>query len=172
MLAQCSFASDLDLFWFGLEDALTGKDHFDLAGANTKGNGSKGTVGGGVAIAADDGHAGLGDSELRSDDVHDAMPFVAQTVHGDFVPLTIGGEGLNLLAGEFLADWQVLLDGRHVVVGCCHCILRTEDGQSAVFQSRKCYRTGNLGDEMSVVLKHKGACFVLNQHMGIPDLVK
>ena len=91
-----------------------------------------------MAVAADDGHTGLGTIPSSGpNDVHDAMPFVDRAVHGDFVPLTIGGEGFNLLAGEFLADWQVLLDGRYVVVWCCHCILRTEDGQSTAFQSWK-----------------------------------
>ena len=42
--------------------------------------GPEGAVGRGVAVAADDGHAGLGPALLRADDVHDALPDVVDAV--------------------------------------------------------------------------------------------
>jgi len=44
----------------------------DFGRADAKGEGAKGTVGAGVAVPADDGHAGLGASQFGTDDVHDA----------------------------------------------------------------------------------------------------
>ena len=45
----------------------------DLAGADAKGERAEGAMRAGVAVAADDGHARLGQAELGADDVHDAL---------------------------------------------------------------------------------------------------
>jgi len=43
-----------------------------LGAADSESQGTKSTVSAGVAVAADDGHAGLGRPELRANDMHDA----------------------------------------------------------------------------------------------------
>jgi hypothetical protein len=45
----------------------------DLRGADAEGQRAEGAVGRGVAVAADDGHAGQGEALLRADDVDDAL---------------------------------------------------------------------------------------------------
>ena len=45
----------------------------DLAGADAKGQRSERPVRGGMRVAADDGHAGLGQAELGADDVDYAL---------------------------------------------------------------------------------------------------
>ena len=55
-----------------LQQALRGQHVLDLAGADAEGERAEGAVGGGVAVAADDGHARLREPELGPDDVHDA----------------------------------------------------------------------------------------------------
>ena len=76
------FAIDIDAhqFWFALQQALGSHDHFHFAGADAEGDGAEGAVRGGMAVAADDGHTGLGDAEFGSDDVHDALVGMAEAV--------------------------------------------------------------------------------------------
>ena len=57
----------------GLEQALGRQDVLHLRGADTEGEGAEGAVGRGVAVAANDGLAGLGVALLRADDVDDAL---------------------------------------------------------------------------------------------------
>jgi hypothetical protein len=60
------------------DQALCGQDVLDLAGANAKGEGAEGAMGGRVAVTADHGRAGQGEALLGADDVDDALPLVAQ----------------------------------------------------------------------------------------------
>ena len=56
-----------------LHDALGGQHVLHLAGADAERQRAERAVGGGVRVAADDDHAGLGEPELRADHVHDAL---------------------------------------------------------------------------------------------------
>jgi hypothetical protein len=66
----------------------------------------------------------------------------------------------------------VLFDGRDIVIGGGHGILRPEDLQTAAFQSGECHRTGYFMDKMAVDVEYRGASFDFVHHMGIPDFVK
>ena len=57
----------------GLGQGLGGEHVLDLAGADAEGDRPEGAVGGGVGVAAHDGHARLGQALLGADDVHDAV---------------------------------------------------------------------------------------------------
>ena len=63
-----------------LGQGLGGEHVLDLAGADAEGQGAERAVGGGVAVAADDGHARLGEALLGADDVDDALAGVAHRV--------------------------------------------------------------------------------------------
>src|SRR5579883_2382350 len=54
-------------FRTGLHQALRGQHMLDFAGADAEGQRAKGAVRGSVAVAADDGLAGLRDAELGAD---------------------------------------------------------------------------------------------------------
>ena len=71
---------------------------------------------GGVRVAADDGHARLGEAELRSDDVHDALLDVAERVQPDAELLGVPAQRLDLGARDRVGDRLVQVEGRHVVV--------------------------------------------------------
>ena len=66
-----------------LRQRLGGQHVLDLAGADAEGERAEGAVGRGVAVAADDRHAGLGPALLGTDDVDDALVGVAHRVAGD-----------------------------------------------------------------------------------------
>ena len=61
------------VFGLGLRQRLRGQHVLDLGGADAEGQRAERAMRGGVRVAADDGHAGLGDAELRADHVHDPL---------------------------------------------------------------------------------------------------
>ena len=73
-----------------LGERLGGEHVLDLAGADAERERPEGAVGGGVGVAADDGHARLGEALLGADDVDDALAGGAHGVLGD---AELGGVG-------------------------------------------------------------------------------
>ena len=73
-------------------------------------------VRGGVAVAADHGHPGLGQAELRADDVHDALLGVTHRVQPDTELLAVAAKGVDLGARDRIGDGELDVDGRDVVV--------------------------------------------------------
>ena len=63
-----------------LHEHLRRQHVLDLARADAEGQRAEGAVGGGVAVAADDRHPGLGHAELGPDDVDDALVLGAERV--------------------------------------------------------------------------------------------
>ena len=101
----------------GLDDALAGEDHFDLRRPHAERHGAQRPVRRGVAVAADDGHARLGEAQFGTDDVHDALPGVAHAEMLDAEPGAVGRQRFDLPPRFRLGDRQVLVDGGDVVVG-------------------------------------------------------
>src|ERR1700686_3893343 len=77
----------------------------------------KGAMGGGMAVAADDGHAGLGHALLGADDVDDALAYVVDGEIGDAELFDVALERLDLQPALGLGDAAAAVGGRHVVVG-------------------------------------------------------
>ena len=63
-----------------LGQCLGREDVFDLRCTNTECDRPEGAVGGGVRVTADHGQSRLGQTELRADDVHDALVKITKTV--------------------------------------------------------------------------------------------
>ena len=72
----------------GLRQGLGGEHVLDLARADAEGDRTEGAVGGGVGVAAHDGHARLGEALLGPDDVDDALLGVA---HREVRDAELGG---------------------------------------------------------------------------------
>ena len=97
---------------------LGGHDVLHLGGADTERESAERTMGGGVGVTADDGHAGHGQAELRADHVHDALLLVAEGVdaHAEF--LGVAAQGLNLsTAGQVGDGAEDVVGGGVVVLG-------------------------------------------------------
>ena len=69
----------------------------DLAGADAEGESTEGAVGRGVGVAADDGHSRLGEPQLGTDDMDDALARVAEPVAGDAEVAAVGQQSVHLL---------------------------------------------------------------------------
>src|SRR5262249_23130665 len=95
-----TLAVDHDVKRFGaaLHEALRSEDVFDFAGADAEGECAESAVRGGVAVAANNGLAGLRDDELGGDDVHDALVFAVhvEQAHAGFLAVALKGFELEL----------------------------------------------------------------------------
>ena len=81
----------------GLErQRLRGEHVLDLGGADAEGERPEGAVRRGVAVAADDRHAGLGEAQLRADDVDDALVGVTHRIEADAELLAVAAQRLDL----------------------------------------------------------------------------
>lgn len=99
-------AVDLDLHVLASagKEGLGSENVLDFTGTDTEGEGSEGTVGGGVAVTTNDGSSGQSEALLGTDDVDDTLALVAHTEVGE-------AEGLDiLLEGSTLETRVVLLD--------------------------------------------------------------
>ena len=66
-----------------LEQTLGCEYVLDFAGADAECQRAERPVGGGMAIAADHRHAGLGETKLRADHVDDALALAMHAFQGD-----------------------------------------------------------------------------------------
>src|SRR5271157_2060968 len=70
-----------------------------------------------VAVAADDGHAGLREPQFRPDDMHDSLPARPNVEQWNRCTLTIAAQGRNLLRGDLVLNLKTFVGcGRDIVV--------------------------------------------------------
>ena len=92
-----------------------GEHVFHFAGADAEGQRADRAVRGRVAVAADHGHAGLRQAQLRPDDVHDALMARMHAVVRDAELLAVLFQLRDLIGGDRIEDGQ-----RPVAwSGCC-----------------------------------------------------
>ena len=141
-----------------LLDQRLGRQHMlDLGRADAEGQRAEGAMGRGVAVAADDGHAGLGQALLRADDVHDAL---ADIVHGEIGNAELGAvllQRLDLDARFLLDDALGAVGGRHVVVGHRERCVRPAHLAAGHAQALEGLRAGHLMHEVPVDIDQAGA---------------
>ena len=87
-----------------------------MACADSKCHSTKGTVGRRVRVAAHDRHAGLGEAELRADDVDDALLGISERVQRDTELRAVAAQCVNLRSGDRVCDRLVDVDRGDVVV--------------------------------------------------------
>ncbi len=154
--------TDFERFRFALQETLRGEDVLHFAGADAEGQRAERAVRGGVAVAADDGHAGLRDAQLRPDDVHDALMFTAQTVQVNAEVGAVFFEEFDLLAAHLVGKIEAreliaverqrgdrMIDSAHGSIGAA-------DFQAACAQSGKRLRRGHFVNEVEIDVKDCG----------------
>ena len=154
-----------------LEQALGGEDHLDLARPDPEGERAERTVGRRVRVAADDRHARLGQAQLGTDDVDDALVRRAEAVERDAELAAVVGQLLDLRGGHGVGDRQAPVVGRDRVVGRRHGLARSADGQAALAEAGEGLRARHLVDEVEVDPEDgRGARFV-GDDVVVPDLL-
>ena len=149
-----------------LEQALGGEHVLDLARADAEGQRAEGPVGGGVAVAADDGHARLGEPLLRPHHVDDALRRAAPAEERDLELAAVLLE-LPELGGRLLVDHRPA--GGDGVVGGGGGEVGTPDPELARAQPGEGLRRGHLVDEVAVDVEDGGCALLLRDDVGIPE---
>ena len=88
----------------------------DLGGADPHRQCAERSVGGGVAVTADDRHPRLGQSQLRSDHMHDALLGITHRVQQYAELRTVASQRVDLNTRHRVGDRLVDIRRRHVVV--------------------------------------------------------
>ncbi len=154
-----------------LEEALGRQDHLHLARADPEGERPERAVGGRVRVAADDRHPGLGEAQLRTDDVDDPLVRRAQAVERDAELAAVVGQHLDLGGGHRVGDRQRAVVGRDGVIGGGHRPTRMTDPQPAGPQPGERLGAGDLVDEVEVDGQDGRGARLVDDDVVVPDLL-
>ena len=127
---------------------------FYLRGTDAHRNRAEGTVGRGMRVTTHNGHAGLGNAQLRTDGVDDALLFIAHGVqtHSEF--FTVIAQRRYLGTGSLIDDFQQVTgfnsQGGHVVVLGRQMQLGVAHLSSGQAQTVKSLWAGNLVQQLEI----------------------
>ena len=155
----------------GLRQGLGGEHVLDLRRADAEGDRAEGAVRGGVRVAADDRHAGLGQAELRADDVDDALLDVAERVQAYAELGGVLAQRLHLRAAHRVGDRLVPVEGRDVVVLGREGEVGTAYGAAREAEAVEGLRRGHLVEEVEVDEEEVGLSGGTADDVLVPDLL-
>jgi hypothetical protein len=149
---------------------------FDLRSAHAEGDRAERAVRGGVRVAADDRHAGLGDAQLRADDVDDALLGVTERVDRHAELLRVLAQHGDLGARHLVLD-RAQPGQRQCVVGRGVVVLGRE-GEVGTMHRATCQaqaverlRAGHLVDEVHVDEQQVGLTGCGAYDVAVPELL-
>ena len=151
--------------------ALAGQHVAHLTGADAERDRSEGAVGGGMGIAAGDGHARLGETKFGGDHVHDALTASAKAMQGDAVLGAVGLEGDQHLLRQRIGEGPRLGGGGHDVIHRGHGALGVAHAQAQIPEACEGLWAGDLMDQVQADEQLAGPAGQLGDPMQIPDLV-
>jgi hypothetical protein len=171
--ARSQPAVDVHLVGLGssLQQALRRQHHLDLAGADAERQRAEGAMRARVAVAAHDGHPGLGQAQLRSDHVDDALSRRAKPVERDAELAAIGLELGHLRGGHRVQDRQPPIMRRHRMVRRRDGLVGAAHPEAAGPKPGECLRARHLVDEVKVDRKDRRGIRLLGDQVVVPDLV-
>ena len=172
VVGEGALNGDAHGFGAALGEGLGGEDVFDLAGADAEGEGAEAAMGGGVAIAADEGGAGEGEAEFGADDVDDALVGVVEVHEGDAEVAAVAVEGFELLGEEGVGDRGVACGGGDGVVGDGDGGVGAADGAVGGAEGFEGLGGADFLDEVAVDVEEVDAVFEGGDDVGVPDAVE
>ncbi len=157
---QFAFNADSQRFRFALQQALTGQHMPHLGGADAKSQRAESAVRTGVAVTANDGHAGLCRTQFRSNDVDNTAMGAIPAVHDDTVFLTVSLYRFHLLT-RLLGHVMVLAihigrRGGCGMINGCQTAIRAAHMQIALFQFIKGLRGRDFVQKVQVNIENSG----------------
>ena len=156
----------------GLPQRLRGEHVLHLARADAEGERPQGAVRGGVAVAADDRHARLGDSQFRADHVHDALIGITQIEQAHAELEAVVAERVDLLLRDRIGDRKPPVGRGDVVVGCGEGGIRPPHAAAGQSQPLEGLRAGHFVDEVPVDVEQRQFAGRGADDVGVPDLVE
>ncbi len=155
-----------------LQQRLRGQHVLDFRGADAEGERAERAVGGGVAVAADNGHARQADAQLRADDMHDALADVEDRDVGDPERGHVALQGFDLDAAVLLLDAGAAVGGGDVMVGDGNGRVRPPHLSAGHAQAIEGLRARDLVDEVAVDIEDTRAVGQPLHNVAVPDLVE
>ncbi len=127
----------------------------------------------GVRVAADDGHARLGEAQLRADHVHDALLARVHVVELDAELGAVLAQRGDLRGRDLVDDVEPALDGRgHVVVHGRDAAIGTAHLAAGQPQAFEGLRRSDLVQQLQVDVEQRGLALGLDHHVLLPDLLE
>src|ERR1019366_7644141 len=152
-----------------LQEALGGQHLLDLAGADAEGQRAERAMGGGVRVAADHGHAGLGESQLGADHVDDALP-VAVYAEAAYAELSaIGFELIELFERDLVGDGQRAVRRGNAVVGGGDGEIGSPPLEAALAETLEGLGRRHLVDQVQVDKQQGGSAGALVDYVRVPE---
>src|SRR5579871_1214134 len=160
--------------WLGLREGLGGHDVLNLSGADAEGQCPEGSVGAGVGVAADDGHAGLGGSELGADHVDDALRGVLHVEELDAELGAVLAQGVDLIGGDLVDDVKAVFGagGGDVVIDRGDMTVGTTQLAASHTKTDEGLRRGDLVDEVKIDVEDRRFAFRFDDDVLLPDFFK
>ncbi len=156
----------------GQDEALRGENVLHLRGADADGEGAEGAVRRGMAVAADDGHAGLREAQLRTDHVHDPLVQASHVVERNPKLRDVSAQGLHLVPCDVVENRQravcrgdVVVDGRDAPIGPSH----RAPGQAQALEG---LGRRHLVDEMEIDVEKIVTVVARPNDVLVPDLLE
>ena len=154
-----------------LRQRLRGEHVLDLGRADAEGERAERAVRGRVAVAADDGHAGLRQPLLRADDVDDALAHVAHAEERNAELFAVLAQHLDLLHRERVGPWLVAVDRGDVVVDGGEREVGPANLAPGDAQALERLRRRHLVDEVEVDVEKVWLARLAADNVVVPDLL-
>src|SRR4051794_1716342 len=142
----------------------------DLAGSYPERQGAKGAMGRGVAVATDDGHSRLGQTELRPHHVHDALVVRSERVQGYSEVSAVLAQCLDLCPRYRVSDRSVDVEGRYVVVFGRDGEIGPVNAASGLSKAVERLGARHLVNQVQVDEQQVRLALDATYHVGVPDL--
>ena len=168
---EAAVDADLVGLRLALEERLRREDHLDLARPDPERERPERAMGRGVGIAADDRHPGLGQAQLRADDVDDSLARRAEAVERDAELLAVARQLVDLGRCHRVGHRQGARMGRRRVVRGGDGPVRVADPQAAGAKPRERLRRRDLVDEVEVDREDRRCARLLDDDVVVPDLL-
>ncbi|GAA3295692.1 hypothetical protein GCM10020295_23480 [Streptomyces cinereospinus] len=125
-----------------------------------------------MRVAADHRGAGLGQAQLRADDVHDALLDVAQRVQAHAELRAVLAQRLQLGAGHRVGDRLVDVEGGGVVVLGRDGQVETAHPAAALAEAVEGLRAGHLVQQVQIDVEEVGLALGAPDDVVVPDLLR
>ena len=154
-----------------LNQRLGGQHMLDLGSADAVGQGAEGTMGRGMAVAADNGHAGQGEALFGADNVNNALTLVEGVEIFDAELAGILGQSSDLDRAFGVRIGQRTVGGGHIVVNHGQGALGMAHLAVVHPQALKGLRAGDFVHQVPVDIEERRAVLIVLDQMVVPDLV-
>src|SRR5437879_4947832 len=154
-----------------LHEALCRENVLNFAGANAEGQSAESAVRGSVAVAANNGLAGLRDAQFRADDVHDALILAVHVKEADAGFAAVFLQRIELELGVVIENGQRAVRGGDGMVHHGKGEIGAADFAAFGEKSGESLGRSAFMDEVAVNIDDGGLAGLLVNDVGVPDFL-